>query len=71
MIAQYTPVRITTDRYAEEGVPEGTVGYVIEVYEGGYCEVEFSDPETGISFAQLVVAPAELVEASESTSRFE
>lgn len=56
MLPEYSRVRVVTDKYAKDGVPEGTTGYVIEVYDDGSYEVEFSDPETGSTFAQLVIA---------------
>ncbi|MBC9786215.1 DUF4926 domain-containing protein [Heliobacterium chlorum] len=57
---QYSKVRLITDRYTEEGANFGDLGYIIEVYADGNCEVEFSDGNTGITFAQLVVKPDEL-----------
>lgn len=41
-------------------------GYVIDVHDDGSYEVELSDPATGRSFAQVVVAPQDVVESPES-----
>ncbi len=65
MPGRYRRVQVTTDKYAHLRVPEGAVGYVIEAYEDGTCEIELSDPATGISFAQLVVAGSDLVDIPE------
>ncbi len=51
-----------TDRFRQYGAVKGNVGYVIEVYDNGDCEVEFSD-ESGTSFAQIVAAKDELMSA--------
>jgi hypothetical protein len=41
------------------------IGYVIEVYEDGNYEVEFSDSATGATLAQLVLNESELALADE------
>lgn len=66
MISEYTRVSLTSDRYEKEGARQGMLGYVIEVYDGGYYEVEFSDPETGCTVAQVVVAQDDIEERPES-----
>ena len=56
----YQCVRLVTDRFAStDNVTTGAIGYVIEVYPDGNCEVEFSD-ENGITHAQIVAKPEEL-----------
>jgi len=45
------------------------MGYVIEVYPDGNYEVEFSDPNSGVSIAQIVASEAELEAAPEQVSR--
>lgn len=52
---QYSRVRLVTDRFKEEGVKKGNIGYIIEKYDDGNYEVEFSDGTTGITIAQIVV----------------
>ena len=63
--AAYTRVRLVTNKYTKDGVPEGAVGYVIEVHADGNYEVEFADPKTGITFVQLVVAHVDVIESPE------
>jgi hypothetical protein len=61
-VPQYSKVRITTDRFAPEGVPKGTVGWVIEIYEdsiGPAYEVEVMDDE-GHTLALVVPRSGEL-----------
>lgn len=56
----YQRVRLVTDRFAStDRVTTGAIGYIIEVYPDGNCEVEFSD-EDGITYAQIVANPDEL-----------
>jgi hypothetical protein len=56
---QYERVRLRSDRFANDGAKSGNLGFVIEIYEDGSCEVEFSDAN-GITFAQIVAQPEEL-----------
>jgi hypothetical protein len=65
MLPEYSRVRLTTDKYAKDGALLGALGYVIEVYEDGNYEVEFSDPATGMTLAQLVVSHEDVIESSE------
>ena len=56
----YDKARLITDRFTTaEGVAQGALGYVIEIYEDGNCEVEFSDKD-GVTYAQIVARPEEL-----------
>ncbi|MBW4839821.1 MAG: DUF4926 domain-containing protein [Paenibacillaceae bacterium] len=50
----YKKVRLLTDTYSNQGAQKFDVGYIIEFYPGGKYEIEFSDPETGITYAQIV-----------------
>ena len=56
---------LVTDRHESEGVRRGMTGYVIEVYDDGNYEVEFSDSATGVTLAQLVVREDDAVPAPE------
>lgn len=59
MLGLYSRVRITTDKFLNEDVPAGAVGYIIERYDDGNYEVEISD-ENGITIAQFVAAESDL-----------
>jgi hypothetical protein len=59
MLANYSRVRLVTDRFRSEGLDYGAVGYIIEVYGDGAYEVEFSD-NSGITIAQIVARAGEL-----------
>jgi hypothetical protein len=63
MLEIYSRVKIISSSHIKDGVLEGDIGYIIEVYKDAY-EVEFSNKE-GISFAQIVLEPFELVECPE------
>jgi hypothetical protein len=58
-LANYSRVRLLTDRHQDEGVTIGAVGYIIEVYNDSAYEVEFSDDQ-GTTLAQLVLQPDEI-----------
>ena len=64
MLAQYSRVRLVTDRFAKEGATRGMVGYVIEVYPDGNYEVEFSDKD-GTTVAQIVAGDEDLAHLPE------
>lgn len=65
MFTQHTRVKVTSNRYAEQGVPANACGYILEIYADGNIEVEFSDSSTGISFAQIIIDPKDLINAPE------
>lgn len=54
MICIYSKVQLNTNDFDNLGLKKGMKGYVIEVYNLNYYEVEFSDPKTGITLAQIV-----------------
>ena len=59
----YTRIRLITNRYKlSENLPKGSVGYIIETYENGEYEVEFSDIH-GITVSQLVLSASEIESA--------
>src|SRR5688572_21014891 len=58
-IELYSHVILLTHRFRAEGTPAGATGYVIEIYEDGALEVEFSNAE-GTTIAQIVVQPNEI-----------
>jgi len=67
VLNMYQRVRLNVDRYARDDAPFGSVGYIIETYEGHKYEVEFSDADTGVTFARLVLDESELVPHPETS----
>lgn len=59
MFANYSRVSLLTDKFQDDGVGIGAVGYVIETYPPDAYEVEFSDAD-GATLAQIVVCHEEL-----------
>ena len=61
---QYDKVKLKSDLYKSENVYPGMEGYLLEEYQDGKFEVEFSDPITGktITFLVLGVDEIELAE---------
>lgn len=57
LLQNYTRVRLLTDKYVAEGAQQGALGYIIEVYDDGGYEVEFSHAD-GTTYA-LIVARVE------------
>ena len=47
---QYQKVRLTTDKYTDEGLKKGDIGVILNVYDKNNYEVEFSD-NNGITIA--------------------
>ncbi|OQY51615.1 MAG: hypothetical protein DRR08_05375 [Candidatus Parabeggiatoa sp. nov. 2] len=62
MLANYTRIRLISSRYQEEGLSKGAIGYIIETYDDGAYEVEFSAPD-GTTIAQLVLEEDEIQRA--------
>jgi hypothetical protein len=58
-VKPYDRVRVVTSRFEDEGVPLGTVGYVIEEYADGNLEVEVSATD-GSTIAEFVAAQDDL-----------
>lgn len=54
-IKEYDEVELLTEEYISEEVAKGSIGYIIENYDNGNFEVDFSNKDTGITIAQLVV----------------
>ncbi len=69
MFKNYTRVRLVTHDYENEGVSDGAVGYIVETYDDGAYEVEFSDSGGG-TLAMLALRESELesAELSETVS---
>lgn len=59
----YSEVRLLTDVYQSDGLSKGAIGYIIEVWEEGVYEVEFSNPD-GTTIA-LLALPESDIELSE------
>lgn len=66
MFVSHGKVTWATDAYASEGALRGMTGYVLEVYDDGNAEVEFSDPSTGETIAQVVVTEHDVTVVPES-----
>jgi hypothetical protein len=60
---EFSPVRLTTDRFLSKGVGRGAIGFILDVYEDGY-EVEFSRPD-GTTIAWFAVKSEDIEPAPE------
>jgi cell shape-determining protein MreC len=63
-LENYSRVVLLTDRHQDQGVKIGAIGYIIEIYDDGNYEVEFSDSD-GFTIAQLVLRSDEVELAEE------
>ena len=54
----YSKVRFRSVQHRANGVPEGSVGYIVEVYDDAY-EVEVTEPETGETLLLRAVPDAD------------
>lgn len=39
---EYQRVRMLNNKYASDGITKNAVGYILEIYDEKYCEIEFS-----------------------------
>mgnify|MGYP000666248262 CR=1 FL=1 len=68
MLENYSRISLLTNRYKSENLPKGSIGYIIETYDDGAYEVEFSDLN-GITIGLLAVRESEIQPAPLSTSK--
>lgn len=47
---EYQKIKMKNNNYLEDGISQGDIGYILEVYDENNCEVEFSD-ENGNTYA--------------------
>ena len=50
----FQKIKMLTNKYAEDGITEGAVGYILEIYDQNYCEVEFSDADGNTIAVQAI-----------------
>jgi hypothetical protein len=62
----YSQVELVTDSYQERGVSIGAIGTIVEVYDDGDYEVEFSHPD-GMTIAWFAVSQNEVKLLAEDT----
>ena len=70
VLRQFSAVRLTTDRFLDEGVSVGAIGFILDIFDDGY-DVEFSRPEDGSTIALLFLKPADIEPAPEAALRSE
>jgi hypothetical protein len=69
-LPQFIAARLTTDRFLDEGVGAGAIGFIVDVFADGY-DVEFSRPEDGTTIALLFLKPADIEPAPGAALRSE
>jgi hypothetical protein len=63
-LSQFSSVRLLSDEHVDQGVARGAVGVILDVYETGDYEVEFSRPDgTTISWFSVHPEEVELIDA--------
>lgn len=63
MFRQFSRVVLATNKHISDGARQGMVGYIIEVYEDGMYEVEFSNSATGVTLFTLVLGDQDIAKA--------
>lgn len=53
----YQRVRMNSNKYSGDGIPTGAIGFIVEIYDDGVCEVEFSRDD-GTTYAMRAIDPA-------------
>lgn len=56
----YQRVKIVNDNYIDCGICNGAIGYILNIYDDEYCEVEFSDSE-GITYALQAICVNDII----------
>lgn len=67
-LSQFSAVRLTTDRFRDEGVARGALGFVLDIFDDGY-DVEFSRPKDGSAIALLFLKATDVEPAPEVALR--
>ena len=60
VLEQFDRVKLISDKFKEEGLNPGMVGYILEIYPDGNLEVEFSDSSTGTTIALITLSPSDV-----------
>lgn len=42
ILEKYQRVKMLNDKYISDGIKKNAIGYILEIYDEKYCEVEFS-----------------------------
>jgi hypothetical protein len=58
-LPQFSSIRLLNDEHIDQGVLRGAVGVILDVYETGDYEVEFSRPD-GTTISWFAVHPDEV-----------
>ena len=58
-LPQFSSIRLLNDEHLDQGVSRGAVGVILDVYESGDYEVEFSRPD-GTTISWFSVHPEEV-----------
>ena len=51
---KYQKVKMINNNYIEDGIQEGYIGYILEIYDENYCEVEFSNTDGSTIAVQAI-----------------
>lgn len=54
VLEKYQKVRILNNKYISDGITRNAIGYILEIYDGKYCEVEFSAKDGSTIVVQAI-----------------
>lgn len=64
MMKEYDKIKMINDKYISDGIKKGDEGYILEIYDDYFCEVEFSEKD-GTTYALQAVNKADFILAKE------
>ena len=51
---KYQKVKIINNKYMSDGIIQNAIGYILEIYDEKYCEVEFSSKDGSTIAVQAI-----------------
>ena len=51
---EFQRVILKNNKYEIDGIVKGNIGYILEIYNKDFCEVEFSDPHGNTIAVQAI-----------------
>lgn len=60
MMREYEKIQMINDKYISDGINKGDIGYILEIYDDEFCEVEFSEKD-GTTYALQAISKNDFV----------
>lgn len=69
MMKEYDKIKMVNDKYISDGIKAGDEGYILEIYDDHFCEVEFSEKD-GTTYALQAIDKADFMVVQENKKGF-